>query len=387
MQRFVSALSRDLNRVYVATLFFCLHYVLMLYFNSTFITSMVGEAWVGIVYAVGAIVTLIMLSHAPHTLRIHGNKHVMLSLIVLEATAITTFAFVPSVPLAVIAFIFHHGLATFIFMSFDVFIEHYAKRQDTGQARGIFLTIINVCYVISPFLSGLIITELGFSALYGISLIMLIPFALAVASIRHFRDEHYEEHSIIDALQTIRHIPRIRGIVMINLILQIFYASMVVYMPIYLIELGYTAESIGVIFTVMLLPFVLFQYALGRLADKVTGEKEFLVMGLLIIAVTTTLVPLIGAATMTIWAILLFGTRIGASWTEIMGESYFYKQVRRQDADLLALWRGLNGFAYIIVPMFAFVALKFFSISAIFFMTATLAIVGIGISLQLRDTR
>ncbi len=359
----------------------------MLYFNSTFIARLVGESWVGLVYGAGAVITIILLSHAPHVLRIHGNKKVLLSLIALEACAITTFAYIPIVPIAIIAFIFHHGLATFIFLSFDVFIEHYAKRQDTGRARGTFLTIINICYVVSPFLSGFIITQLGFSALYSISLIMLIPFALAVASIKHFKDDHYEDHSIIDAIKVLIRAPRIRGIVTVSLILQMFYAAMVVYMPIYLIELGYTAESIGIIFTVMLIPFVLFQYGLGRLADKVTGEKEFLIFGLLIIAITTFIVPLIGAATTAIWAILLFGTRTGASWTEIMGESYFYKQVRRQDTDLLALWRSLNGFAYIVVPIIAFLAIQVSSITSIFYIMSIIAIIGIVVSLQLKDTR
>ena len=65
---------------------------------------------------------------------------------------------------------------------------------------------------------------------------------------------------------------------------------MVIYTPIYLHEhIGLPWSDIGIIFTIMLLPFVLFEFPAGKLADGKWGEKEPPIIGIILIAVSTAL--------------------------------------------------------------------------------------------------
>jgi len=76
--------------------------------------------------------------------------------------------------------------------------------------------------------------------------------------------------------------------------------------------LGFGWENIGLIFTIMLVPFVLVDFPLGRLSDKI-GEKKLLITGFLITILFTLIIPFISAPLVWIWAIILFGTRLGAA--------------------------------------------------------------------------
>jgi Na+/melibiose symporter-like transporter len=69
----------------------------------------------------------------------------------------------------------------------------------------------------------------------------------------------------------------IRTIGAINVLLQLFYTFMVIYVPIYLTEvIGFSWSELGLILCIALIPFVLLDSPVGELADKKYGEKEFL---------------------------------------------------------------------------------------------------------------
>jgi MFS family permease len=87
---------------------------------------------------------------------------------------------------------------------------------------------------------------------------------------------------------------------------------MTVYCPIYLhTTIGLSWSEIGVIITVMLLPFVLIELPLGRLADKKYGEKEIMIIGFLILGLSTMGLAFITSTNVWVWAIALLVTRIG----------------------------------------------------------------------------
>src|SRR5574343_531078 len=101
----------------------------------------------------------------------------------------------------------------------------------------------------------------------------------------------------------------------INFILQFFYAWMVVYTPIYLYEhMRFTWDSIGVIFTIMLAPFVIFGLPVGILIDKYHVKKRTLLyIGFVIISLATFMISFIESKDIALWALVLFLTRTGAS--------------------------------------------------------------------------
>src|SRR3989338_11699608 len=116
----------------------------------------------------------------------------------------------------------------------------------------------------------------------------------------------------------------------------------------------------------MLLPYLLLEYPLGRLADGKVGEKELLGCGFVLMAITVGIIPLIHTGSLIIWTIILFGTRVGAAMIESMSATYFYKKVEARDLNLIALFRDMRPLGYIVGPILAGVVVAKFSMASLF---------------------
>ena len=115
---------------------------------------------------------------------------------------------------------------------------------------------------------------------------------------------------------------------------------MTIYTPMYLHKhLGFAWKELGIMFSIMLVPFLLLEAPLGRIADKVLGEKEFLVTGFAIIAIATAVISFMTVSVFFLFALILFTTRVGAAMVEIMTETYFFKKIRAEDAQIIGLMR------------------------------------------------
>jgi MFS family permease len=185
--------------------------------------------------------------------------------------------------------------------------------------------------------------------------------------------------------QTARHI---RRILVIDFLLNFFYAVMVVYMPLYLKnQIGLTWNEIGLTFTVMLLPFVLFELPLGKLADRFFGEKEILIGGLIIISLATIACSYLFSPIWFLWAILLFVTRMGAASIEIMKETYLFKKISGTDAGIVSLSRINVPFSYIVGPIFVAPILATFGLRYVFLGLGLVMLLGLIFVFRLKDTK
>ena len=161
---------------------------------------------------------------------------------------------------------------------------------------------------------------------------------------------------------------------------------MIIYIPIYLYRvLHFEWSELGLIFTVMLLPFILFDWLGGELADRFWGEKELLTLGFLITGLSLLVMPFLGKVFF-VWMVILFISRIGASLVETMTETYFFKNVQAEDTGLLSIFRLTRSAGNILGIMVGFLTLNFFSFEKIFFVLAVVVFFGLKESLSLRDT-
>jgi len=72
----------------------------------------------------------------------------------------------------------------------------------------------------------------------------------------------------------------VRGIFLISFLYKVYLSCLVIYIPIYLHQnIGLNWSVLGIIFSVMLIPFLLIELPAGILADKLWGEKEILTYG------------------------------------------------------------------------------------------------------------
>jgi MFS family permease len=137
----------------------------------------------------------------------------------------------------------------------------------------------------------------------------------------------------------------------------------------------------------MLIPFVIVQYPLGKLADRKYGEKEIMIIGFVIMAIATMVLPFITSTNVAIWGIALFMTRVGAAAAEIMMETYFFKTVSSRDTAVLGLFRITRPLSNFIAPLVTGFGLIFMSHNYLFILIGIISLVGIIPAMMIKDTK
>lgn len=277
-----------------------------------------------------------------------------------------------------------------VWVTFDIILEGYSTDGISGRVRGMHLAIISIGSICGPIVSTRTLERYGFNGIFSIS---LIGFAVVLILILLFlRRENRIVHGVaLKPWATLKKIwferRDLARIFHVSFGLEFFYATMTIYTPIYLLSLGLDWEQIGVIFTIMLIPFVTLEYPLGILADKKTGEKELLIGSIIIASLCTFSFAFLSLPSVAIWAGILLFSRIGIAGIEVLRDSYFYKQVDGDDLDIIAFFRMARPLSNILSAIIVIPLLFIFPIKIIFFLVASVMASSLFSVFYLRDTR
>ena len=367
--------------MYILSFLFTLHISISAYVNSTFLTEFISEKYVGLIYTAGSLITLILLAKSSGILKRLGNRGLVMWLLVINMIALT--GLITSVDPRVIAVSFIAFITTNVLtlFSIDIFIEHFGDPKTIGKTRGLYLTIISLAWMVSPLITALLIgSGDGYLAIYAIAFFVTALTTIGLSlSVRKFRDKSYRKTPFLETYRYLKTNKHMLAITLINFILQFFFVWMVVYTPIYLIEhLGFTWDQIGVVFTIMLAPFVIFGLPVGILIDKYHVKKRtLLAIGFIIMSISTLSIAYISTTSVALWALVLFTTRVGASIVEATSEIYFFTHVREEDAYLLGVFRDMTPVAYMVAPLLGSLVFIFLPFKSLFTILAIFVLAGL----------
>lgn len=387
---------------YLGAIFMASYSSLPAYINSSFLREFFSEDRIGFIYGFGAIITIILMAIAPQLIRRLGNRRFLLLLTSLSIISLAPLASsgwgMPLNTLSII--IFFTAYTTLGYLTrygLDIYLENISEDKTTGMIRGLYLTGYNLSWLVSPFLATYLLSKGHYGYVYALAGLLLTPFLL----ITYFKLQEtkclscldQEGHNLLRTLKTLwqnktKRIDDLRHILVIDFLLNFFYSIMVIYMPIYLHNhLQISWQEIGLIFSFMLLPFVILELPLGKISDKWLGEKEVLIGGLIIIALSTVVCAIVNVPIWWLWAILLFLTRVGAASIEIMKETYLFKKIKEGETGVIALSRINVPLSYLIGPVFASLILSFGAIPHLFLALGLVMTLGLKFAWELEDTK
>jgi MFS family permease len=381
--------NKLLNTLFLSNIFVSFHYALVIYLNSSFLSKYFTDTQISSLYIIGSILNVIILLNASKFLEKISNYTFSIYTLLLEFLAIACLAVTTSPFLVALSFITHLSAISTLLFNLDVFVESVSSNDAlTGSIRGTYLTITNIMIVLAPLSLSFLVRDSDYSFVYFLSSFLMIPLYLIVRKFKGANEAKMHHISIEKTLSEYVKSSDLYNVFISHTLLQLFYGFMVIYMPIYLEQyIGFNWSEIGIIFTIMLIPFVIFELPVGELADDKYGEKEFLTIGFVIMGFFTLVMSFITVKSFWLWSTILFITRIGASLVEVSTESYFFKKVDKSRTDVISLFRVSRPLALVMAPVVATVALGFIPFQYIFIVIGSIMIVGTHYSLALKDTK
>jgi MFS family permease len=324
-----------------------------MYSNSSFLSLFVDERTVGIIYMLGAAISILGFLFISDIVRIFGNYRTTIAFIILQMILFAGMIFTKDSTVIIICNILQSAVISMIGLNLDIFLEGYTAEGHVGSTRGLYTATLNTSWVIAPLLGSMLINGTNnYIHTYVASLAMLFPLLyLVYRNFPRFKDPQYDHASPWQLTKRIAVSHNWKKLFAANTILQTFYAWMVVYSPIYLHTfMGFGWDTIGIILVIMLIPFPIIQYPLGKMSDRL-GEKKIMITGFIIMGLSTIALAFVTTPNLLLWSTLLLITRIGAAASEIMMETYFFKKAAAKDAPILGAFRITRPFAYFLAPL------------------------------------
>ena len=360
----------------------------LIYILSAYFAQVLGSDNVGIFYLIAYSGVLLSLFYLQPLIRAIGKARTLYFGLGVAILASVLLTHLPVAWISVGIMLVFIIVTNLIWVTLDILLESFSKDRISGRIRGFYLTVMNAGLLGAPFLSTITLEHFQYEGVFFILILGYI--AVFLISLIGFRNDNAVIQEKLQLRQTIAKIllkKNLFRIYHISFAMEFFYAMMVVYTPLYLLSLNFSWSEIGIIFTCMLLPFIFLQYPLGVLADKSMGEKELLIMSIVIVIVSTVALGFLNTTNIWVWGAALFLTRVGIAGIEVLRDSYFYKQIDSNDMDMIALFRTTRPLANILGAVFSVALLLFFSLKSIFFLVALVLFFSLFTALALEDTQ
>ncbi|MFA6521666.1 MAG: MFS transporter [Candidatus Gracilibacteria bacterium] len=317
--------------------------ILPLYFRK-FVDS---DAAVAMIFFVGYFAAFVSNIYSARIIE-HLKKRK--SLILALALFTLTFVLYTTVKhTAAIFFVFalYQFILSLFIMDVSLYIKHYSNYKTIAENAGKLGSFSNIGWLVGPLLGGLIADKFGFEAVFYLSSAICTVALFVFFFIRLSHEEIHIPHSRPFAANIKRFFkdPNLRKTYLNNMGIG-FIFSIWDFLPLLMMKLGATITIIGLTKTLMGVPQAIFEYPLGQVADKETGEKKLFIIGYSLMALFTILLGF--TTNLRVFIIFFFIAAIGSSFIEMTRDSYFFRQMPEKEVELISVYRTSDTLPYII---------------------------------------
>jgi len=380
----------SLNILYFMAFFLTLAGALPTYIQSSYLENFVGLPAVTWFFITANLISIAAILLFPRFIKKFGNYQTTWWMSLLFIFSLTCQGLSSNPYLIFLFFVLMNIAFNLVWINMDIFVENYSNTSSTGKTRTIYFTIINLAWIISPVISSRLIILNNYSTVFLVAAILIIPFLLILLFYaKKIRSKiYYKKTTIRKTLLKMYQNPDLRGIFWLSALLNIFFNAATVFIPIYLNKvIGFSWGQLGLMFSIMLIPFIIIEIPAGVIADKYLGEKEMLYFGYFIIIICLCLFYTSTNNNFWFWTSLLFFSRIGASLLEAMRETYFFKKVCARDVDKINIFKASIPFGYLLGSLISLIVLIFLPINYIFIITALITCSAFPFLAMIKDTR
>lgn len=258
-----------------------------------------------------------------------------------------------------------------LYISLALFVRDFANTNDLGENEGLYYRFQNIGFFIGPLLGGFLATQLSYE------LVFILATAVLLAAMGYFYNMNIiEKHAAIlnikgiglknlchNIKEFISDEKRVKAYLM-TLFYMIWVAFKKLYVPLFVIFVGYKEGISGLILSLTLVPLILLEVRAGKYAEKHGVRKPisfgFLTMGATFILIFLSPWPILSL-------ILIPLVNLGGAWVEPVQEYYLFKNLPKdREEDLYGVYMTAGPLGYFFAPLIGAVILFFFPFKFIF---------------------
>ncbi len=164
-----------------------------------------------------------------------------------------------------------------------VVIASISRREERGESFGIFYTLTDVGFALSPILAGILLECYGFNEVFVSGAVLTLLSAILVSKLV----------PEIDARPSKEKIEISKEIFYISIALFFTVAALASIVPLeegFIEYMGLTPLSFGITYSSYIFTRTLFNTPVGRLSDRI-GRKKVFVAGIILLGISTILIP------------------------------------------------------------------------------------------------
>jgi len=378
--------------LYVGNFFFSIFATLTIYILLPYLSLFMPAAYTGLVVAGGAFVALILFPFQPQLVARYGAQQLALLFAVAEMITLFALAAAPSAITASLLIALTVAIQPFLYYELDLLLEAtVAEEGTTGRVRNFFLTAWNIGALSAPLLVGALLTGADtYERVFLAAGAALVPFVVLFAARKLPRGMPPKLSQLRGTLSCIMHDRDLAAVTFGHLLLYLFYIWAPLYAPIYFHDvLGIPWSTLGWMFSIMLIPYLVIQYPAGWVADKILGDKELMFVGFIFAGGALASLGLLSTASSIALIVgILVLSRVGAALIESMTEAHFFRRVSEQDINSISIFRGIWPLADLIAPVVGSLILFFGDYQTFFVLTGGfIALAGITTTWLIKDFR
>ena len=271
--------SLEFWSIFPLSLLFVFHGLLVAYINSTYMERHLSPEGVGALYTIGSALAVLAFLFFSHALRAIGNVKLTLFLAIIDIISLVVMGAAESSATVIVAFVVFLTINPLLYLNIDIFSESIIGTDEsgTGSKRGLTLGLMSISAALAPLAMGLIVDgtdnlELVYFYAAGIFVLFIL---FLLWRFKRFKDPDYTHFHMRKSIRCMWLYKDIRNVMFAHLLLQMFFAWAIIYIPLYMAtQVGFEWDQIGYITAFGLFAYVLFEWPIGLVADKWTGEKE-----------------------------------------------------------------------------------------------------------------
>lgn len=332
-----------------------------------------SDSKVGLIFFIGYMAALVSKCYASWIIEHFKKRKALIIALAAFTILFAVFATVSHAAIVLPLFaVYQFVLALFIF-DVSLYIKHYSNFKTIAENEGKLGTFSNIGWILGPILGSIIALKFGFAAAFFASAFVSLVALFVFFFVRLSNEETHFIHSrpFASNVKLFFKDPNLRKTYINNAGLGFIY-SIWDLLPLLMVKLNAGLAIIGMTKTLMGIPQSVFEYPIGVMADKETGERKIFVVGYLLAALFT---MFLGFTTdLKLFIVFFFIAAIGSSFLEMTRDSYFYRQVPEKEVELISVYRTSDALPYLIGQGFAALTLAFLPIELWFIIGGAVAI-------------